>query len=90
MTEENNEMNIEEVIENNEEYESPVEHTVRNLFYANDALQPPPPTASEIDKRKYQQIRQSVKRLRRLEKNPLFQIQMMDLKKQVESESNDG
>lgn len=76
----------EEVIENTE---PPVEYVNRNMFYANDALQPPPPYASEADKRKYQQIKKSVKRLRRLEKNPLFIVQMMDLKQQ-ENNSNDG
>ncbi len=77
----------EEVIENTE---PPIEYVNRNMFYANDALRPPPPYASEVDKRKYQQIKKSVKRLRKLEKNPLFIVQMMDLKKQQEHESNDG
>jgi hypothetical protein len=90
MNEENNELNTEEYIVNDENYKPPVEFKERNLFYANDALKPPPPDASEIDKRKYQQIRKSVKRLRRLEKNLLFQVQMLDLKKQVKEESNDG
>jgi hypothetical protein len=88
MNEDNIELNSEEEILNDENYESPI--VQRNMFYANDALKPPPPDASEIDKRKYLQIRESVKRLRRLEKNPLFQIQMMDLKQQVKDESNDG
>lgn len=87
MTEEHTESN-DDIIINNENYEAPI--VERNLFYANDALKPPPPGASDIDKKKYQQIRQSVKRLRRLEKNTLFQIQMMDLKKQMKDESNDG
>jgi len=78
----------EEIIPNDEKYTSPIKE--RNMFYANDALKPPPPNASEIDKRKYQQIRDSVKRLRRLEKNPLFQIQMMDLKTKMKNESNEG
>jgi len=69
----------EEVIENTE---PPIEYVERNMFYANDALRPPPPSASEADKKKYQQIKKSVKRLRKLEKNPLFIVQMMDLKAQ--------
>ena len=68
-----------EVIENTEQ---PIEYIERNMFYANDAFLPPPPSASEADKRKYQQIKKSVKRLRKLEKNPLFIVQMMDLKAQ--------
>lgn len=87
MTEEHIESN-DNIIINDENYESPI--VERNLFYANDALKPPPPDASDIDKKKYQQIRESVKRLRRLERNTLFQIQMMDLKKQMKDESNDG
>lgn len=85
--EENIELNDDAII-NDESYESPI--VERNLFYANDALKPPPPDASDVDKKKYQQIRESVKRLRRLERNTLFQIQMMDLKKQMKDESNDG
>lgn len=78
----------EEVIENTE---PPIEYINRNMFYANDALRPPPPSASEADKRKYQQIKKSVKRLRKLEKNPLFIVQMMDLKAQqkILDEMND-
>lgn len=69
----------EEVIENSE---PPIEYINRNMFYANDALRPPPPSASEEDKKRYQQIKKSVKRLRKLEKNPIFMVQMMDLKAQ--------
>ena len=67
------------------------EYIERNLFYANDAFLPPPPHASEADKRKYQQIKKSVKKLRRLEKNPIFMVQMMDLKAQqkILDEMND-
>lgn len=80
----------EEVIENTEPPIEPIEYVNRNMFYANDALLPPPQNASEEDKRKYQQIKKSVKRLRKLEKNPIFIVQMMDMKKQQENESNDG
>lgn len=78
----------EEVIEN---FEPPIEYINRNMFYANDALRPPPPSASEEDKRRYQQIKKSVKRLRKLEKNPIFMVQMMDLKAQqkILDEMND-
>lgn len=67
------------------------EYIERNLFYANDAYLPPPPHASAEDKRKYQQIKKSVKKLRRLEKNPIFMVQMMDLKAQqkILDEMND-
>lgn len=77
-----------EVIENKE---PPVEHINRNMFYANDALQPPPPHASAADKKRYQQIKKSVKRLRKLEKNPIFVVQMMDHRAQqkVLDEMND-
>jgi hypothetical protein len=67
----------EEVIEN---AETPVDYVNRNMFYANDALQPPPPHASAVDKKRYQQIKKSVKRLRKLEKNPIFIIKMLDMK----------
>ena len=74
---------IEEVIENQE---STVEYVNRNMFYANDALQPPPPGASKEDKKRYQQIKKSVKRLRKLEKNPIFMIQMMDMKQHKQND----
>jgi hypothetical protein len=85
-------MNIENMDEEFESGETKEETptTRRNFFYANDALKPPPSTASVVDKIKYQQILKSVKRLRRLEKNPLFQVQMMDLKKEIKDESNDS
>lgn len=78
----------EEVIENPE---PPIEYIERNMFYANDALLPPPPHASAADKKKYQQIKKSVKKLRKLEKNPIFMVQMMDLKAQqkILDEMND-
>lgn len=78
----------EEVVEN---HEPPIEYVERNMFYANDALTPPPPSASQADKKKYQQIKKSVKRLRKLEKNPIFMVQMMDLKAQqkILDEMND-
>lgn len=72
----------EEVIENTE---PPVNYINRNMFYANDALLPPPPYASEADKKRYQQIKKSVKRLRKLEKNPIFMVKMLDMR----MESND-
>lgn len=80
----------EEVIENPE---PPIEYVERNMFYANDAMFPPPAHASEADKRKYQQIKKSVKKLRRLEKNPIFMVQMMDLKAQqklLDEMNNEG
>jgi len=78
----------EEVTENEE---LPIEYVERNMFYANDAWLPPPATASEADKKRYQQIKKSVKKLRRLEKNPIFMVQMMDLKAQqkILDEMND-
>ncbi len=87
-TEEINEENLATLTEIPEE---PVEYIERNLFYANDALRPPPSSASEADKKKYQQIKKSVKKLRRLEKNPIFMVQMMDLKAQqkILDEMND-
>lgn len=75
----------EEVIENTE---TPVEYINRNMFYANDALTPPPYNASEVDKKRYQQIKKSVKRLRKLEKNPIFIIKRLD-EKQRSTEIND-
>lgn len=78
----------EEVIENSA---PPIEYINRNMFYANDALRPPPPSASKEDKRRYQQIKKSIKRLRKLEKNPIFMVQMLDLKAQqkILDEMND-
>lgn len=77
----------------NENQEPPIEYVERNMFYANDAFNPPPPSASEADKKRYQQIKKSVKRLRKLEKNPLFIVQMMDLKAQqklLDEMNNEG
>lgn len=62
--------------------ETPVEYENRNMFYANDAMQPPPHYASAADKKRYQQIKKSVKRLRRLERNPIFIIKMLDMKQE--------
>ena len=64
--------------------------TQRNLFFANDAFNPPPSNASIVDKIRYQQIKESVKRLRKLERNPLFRIKQLDVRAQVEKESNDS
>lgn len=64
--------------------------TPRNMFYANDAMQPPPENASIEDKIKYKEILKSVKRLRKLEKNPVFRIKQLDLKTAINQEKYDN
>jgi len=78
-------------VEENDSAQEEQVWTERNMFYANDALAPPPSSASEADKKRYQQIKKSVKRLRKLEKNPIFIVHMMDLKAQqkILDEMND-
>ena len=85
MTEEIIDVESQEV---SQEVVEPVEYVNRNMFYANDALTPPPYNASEVDKKRYQQIKKSVKRLRKLEKNPIFIIKRLD-EKQRSTEIND-
>jgi len=83
--------NTTEEVSDTPQEEQQKEYIERNMFYAQDALRPPPPSASAADKKRYQQIKQSVKKLRRLEKNPIFMVQMMDLKAQqkILDEMND-
>jgi len=89
MSTEDQELNIDDdVIDVETPEEKPI--VERNLFFANDAFNPPPANASLVDKIRYQQIKESVKRLRKLERNTLFKIKQMDVRAQVEKESNDS
>ncbi len=60
--------------------QEPTPEPPRNMFYAQDALGSPPPNLSKEERMRYNNIRRRVKKLRRLERSPLFQVQKMMMK----------
>lgn len=58
----------------------------RNMFYAQDGLFGEDRGLSKEDKMRYNDIKRRVKRLRKLERSPLFEVKKM----MIREESNDA
>lgn len=57
--------------------EQPKDDRIRNIFYGQDAFTPLPKDASPEDREFHRKLKKSIKRLRRFERSPLFEVQRM-------------
>lgn len=77
----------EEVVEyDGDTDEEQIERSPRNIFYAEDAFQVLPRDASPEDKEFHRKLKKSVKRLRRMQRSPLFEVQRMAILQEAKRE----